>query len=179
MKKTFVIVSSALAMAACAVQAPPNSFVLTPELLQQRQLETRRYDGVQEGDLLAASSNVLQDLGFNLENSESKLGVLTASKERDATNAGEIAAAVVVALLGGGAMAISKDQTIRVALVVCPAYDSNAQAMTDKHLVRVTFQRVVRKTDGSTVLQTLNDKALYEEFYDKLSKSVFLEAHKV
>ena len=38
--------------------------------MKQRQLETRRYDGIQEASLIAASANVLQDLGFNLENSE-------------------------------------------------------------------------------------------------------------
>src|SRR5690606_18349169 len=106
----------------------PNSFVVSSTELEQRQLDTRRYDGIAETDLLVASSNVLQDLGFNLENSEPALGVLTASKQRDATSGGEVVAAVLVALLGGGAMAISKDQTIRVALVVRSAVDSSGSS---------------------------------------------------
>ncbi|HVK94587.1 MAG TPA: hypothetical protein VM571_07650, partial [Noviherbaspirillum sp.] len=88
----------ALLMAGC-VTIPPDVFVVTPELLKQRQLETRRYEGLKEPDLIAACANVLQDLGYNLDNSETKLGVLTASKQRDAVNGGEVAAAVVVALL--------------------------------------------------------------------------------
>ena len=69
MMKNIVILFVFLLMAGC-VQIPPNTFVTTPELLQQRQLETRRYDDIKEADLITASANVLQDLGFNLENSE-------------------------------------------------------------------------------------------------------------
>lgn len=167
-----------LLLAGC-VTVPPNTFVVTPALLQQRQLETRRYDGIKEVDLISASANVLQDLGFNLENSETKLGVLTASKQRDATNGGEVAAAIFVALLGGGVMAISKDQTIRVALVVRPVNDSNGKAMTDSHFVRVTFQRVVRRSDNSVTAETLREPELYQDLYERVSKSVFLEAHKI
>ena len=176
--KRLPVLLIALLVAGCAT-IPPNSFVVTPELLQQRQLETRRYDGIKEADLIAASANTLQDLGFNLENSETKLGVPTASKQRDATDGGEVAAAIVVALLGGGVMAISKDQTIRVALVVRPVNDSNGKAMVDNHFVRISFQRIVRRTDNSVSAQTLRDPLLYQDFYERVSKSVFLEAHQI
>jgi len=161
------------------VTVPENAFVVTPQLLEQRQLETRRYDGISETELISASANVLQDLGYNLENSETKLGVITASKQRDATDSGEIIAAVAIAMLGGGVMALSKDQTIRVALVVRPARDSNSKAMPNSHFVRVTFQRLVRRTDNSVYSQTLRDPEIYQGFFEKLSKSVFLEAQKI
>ncbi|MDW7642344.1 MAG: hypothetical protein SCH10_01225 [Nitrosomonadaceae bacterium] len=161
------------------VTIPPNIFVATPQLLQQRQLETRRYDGITEVDLITAGANVLQDLGFNLENSETKLGVITASKQRDATHGGEIAAAIFFAVLTGAVMPTSKDQTIRVALVIRPVTDSNGSAMTDKYFVRATFQRVVRRTDNSVSSETLNDPQLYQDFFEKVSKSVFLEAQKI
>jgi hypothetical protein len=177
MKKLSIFLLPAL-LAGC-VSIPPDAFVSTPQLLQQRQFETRRYDGITAADLLTASSNVLQDLGYNLENSETKLGVLTASKERDASNGGEIAAAVAVALLTGVVMPTSKDQTIRIALVVRPVSDSNGVAMSDNHFVRVTFQRLVRKTDNSVYAETLRDPKLCEDFYEKVSKSVFLEAQKI
>lgn len=177
MKKLTTLLA-ALLFAGC-VTVPEKTFLVTPELLKQRQLETRRYDGIKEAGLIAASANVLQDIGFNLENSETKLGVLTASKQRDATNSGEVAVAIIVALFGGGSMAISKDQTIRVALVARPANDSNGKAMPDSHFVRVTFQRVVRRTDGSAIAETLKDTELYQDFFERLSKSVFLEAHKI
>jgi len=168
----------ALLMAGC-VTIPPDVFVVTPELLKQRQLETRRYEGLKEPDLIAACANVLQDLGYNLDNSETKLGVLTASKQRDAVNGGEVAAAVVVALLGGGMMATSKDQTIRVSLVIRPINDSAGKPMPNDHFVRVSFQRIVRRTDNSVFAETLRESTLYQDFYERVSKAVFLEANKI
>jgi len=176
--KILLVFLMTLLVAGC-VQMPKDSFVVTPELLKQRQIETRRYDGIKEEDLIIASSNALQDLGFNLDNSETKLGVLTASKQRDATNTGEVVATVIIALLGGQPGAISKDQTIRVSLVVRPVHDSNGKSMANSHFVRVTFQRVVRKTDNSTNAETLRDAELFEDFYERVSKSVFLEAQKI
>lgn len=176
--KKLPILFSALLLVGCQT-LPPDTFIVTPELLKQRQLETRKYDGIKEADILSACANVLQDLGFNLENSETKLGVLTASKQRDATNAGEIAMVFVLALLGGQSGAISKDQTIRVSLVVRPVIDSVGKAMTESHFVRITFQRIVRRTDNSIYAETLRDAQLYQDFYERISKAVFLEAQKI
>lgn len=173
----------ALLLAGC-VTTPPGIFVVTSELQQKRQIETRRYEGINAADLITACANVLQDLGFNLENSETKLGVITASKERDATHGGEIAGAIVVGILTtlvGAPIIIptGKDQTIRVALVVRPVIDSNGMAMVNNHFVRVTFQRLVRRTDNTVFGETLNDPQLYQDFFEKVSKSVFLEAQKI
>lgn len=176
--KRILLISSLIFLGGC-VSIPQNAFVVTPELIQQRQLETRRFDGISEADLIVASANALQDLGFNLENSETSLGVITASKQRDAKNGGEIAAAVVVALLGGGAMAVSKDQTIRVSLVVRPVLGSDGNPLVNSNFARISFQRVIRRTDNSTFAQTMRDPELYQEFYERLSKSVFIEAQKV
>ncbi len=158
---------------------PHHAFLATPEMLAQRQLETRRFDGIKEADLLSACANVLQDLGFNLENSETKLGVLTASKRRGAVETREVILSIFVAMLGGGAMPISKDQTIRVSLVVRPEIDGSDNALSDNHYVRVVFQRLVRKTDNSIYVQTLHEPHLYQLFFDRVSKSVFLEAQKI
>jgi hypothetical protein len=178
MKHLVLACVSAAFLSAC-VTLPPNVFVVTPDQLARRQIETRRYDGSKEEAILIASSNVLQDLGFNLDNSETKLGVLTASKQRDAVEAGEVAAAILIALLGGGAMPISKDQTIRVSLVVRPVQATNDNAPIDAHFVRITFQRLVRRTDNSVMAQTLTDNELFEGFFEKLSKSIFIEAQKI
>ena len=178
MKKGFAILAVTILVAGC-VSPPPHVFLVTPEMLAERQLEMRRYDGIKEAELLSACANVLQDLGFQLENSESRLGVLTVIKHRDAKNAGEIVVPIIVTVLSGKPMPYSKDQTIRASLVVRPVYDSNGDVLPDSHYVRITIQRLVRRTDNSIFVETLHDPNLYERFYDKLSKSVFIEAQKI
>ena len=178
MRKSFTILVVTILVVGC-VSPPPHVFLITPEMLAYRQIETRRYDGIKEADLLSACANVLQDLGFQLENSESRLGVLTVIKQRDAKNAGEIIVSVLVTILSGKPVPYSKDQSIRASLVVRPVNDSNGNALPDSHYVRITIQRLVRRTDNSIFVQTLRDPNLYERFYDKLSKSVFIEAQKI
>lgn len=178
MRKSFTILVVTILVVGC-VSPPPHVFLITPEMLAHRQIETRRYDGIKEADLLSACANVLQDLGFQLENSESRLGVLTVIKQRDAKNAGEIIVSVLVTILSGKPVPYSKDQSIRASLVVRPVNDSNGNALPDSHYVRITIQRLVRRTDNSIFVQTLRDPNLYERFYDKLSKSVFIEAQKI
>lgn len=174
-----ITISVVMVLVVGCLPQPPHAFLVTPEMLAQRQIETRRYDGIKEEDLLSACANVLQDLGFQLENSEPRLGVLTVSKQRDAKDAGEIIVSFMVAMLSGKPVPYSKDQTIRVALVVRPMNDSNGNALPDNHYVRVTFQRLVRRTDNTIYVETLRDPKIYEGFYEKLSKSVFIEAQKI
>ena len=173
--KKFVAVFIVVSLAGC-VTVPSDALVVTPELLQRRQLETRTYTGIKEADMLAASANVLQDMGFNIEESETKLGVITANKERSATNAGEIIGKVILSLLVRQAIPWSKDQKIRVSLVVRPAPQAKAG---DVYLVRVTFQRIVTRTDKSTYVETLKEPEFYQKFFERLSKAVFIEGQTI
>lgn len=161
----------ALLFVACG-GIPPDALVVSPITLQTRQLETRRFEGGTEEKLLGATAAVLQDLGFALDESETRLGLVVASKRRSATSAGQVAGAILVAALGGGAMAIDKEQLIRASVVVQPASTSSSTI-----LVRVTFQRVITNTHGEeTKREAIIDPEIYKGFFDKLSTAVFLEA---
>ncbi len=189
MKRVFIIVGASIVLAGCVATLSPAAFQVTQEQLGRRNIETRKYTGLKEEQILAASANVLQDLGYNLDNSETKLGLISASKERDATNAGQVVGAVLLALLGGGSTPIDRDQKIRVSLVVRPQLklpeksvdmgnNSNNQSV-EGYLVRITFQRIVSRTDGSMYAETLSDPELYSGFFERLSKSVFIEGQKI
>lgn len=159
----------------CNQTIPKDALQLAPEALQTRQLQTRKFSTQDERKLLSASAQVLQDLGYSLDESETKLGVIVASKDRDASEAGQVAVAVFVALLGGGAMPIDEKQKIRASLVSRPV-----AGQTNTISLRVTFQRIVWNTHKViSKLETLEDPKMYEEFFSKVSKSVFLEANQI
>ena len=168
-----------LALTSCGSSMPKSAFKLTPELLQKRELKTRKYEGISEVDILSASAGVLQDLGFNLDESETKLGLIVGSKERDATEMGqEVWWWTKALLLKWTAFTDETDdyQKFRASVVIRPISKDNDKI----HYVSVTFQRIVWDTaDEISKQETLDEPEIYREFFDRLSKSVFLEGQKI
>jgi hypothetical protein len=166
-------------LAACNT-IPEDALKLSPESLERRQLQTRRFEGTSETTILAASAGVLQDLGFNLDESEAKLGVLVASKDRSAVSTGQVTAAVFVALFTGTVMHVDKNQKIRVSLVARPASQDVSAGEAANFFVRVTFQRLVWNTNGQlSQIASIDDAEVYQQFFEALSKSLFLEANQI
>jgi hypothetical protein len=198
-KKTIASICAISIFSGCATTIPPEALQMQPDTLANRQIQSRKYDIKTEKELLSASASVLQDMGFNLDESQTSLGVIVASKSRDAKDGGQIAGAIVMGFLfGAAAMSYDKNQKIRASLVTKPAvtnnpikvelttnagknikFDQQVEASTG-FVVRVTFQRLVWNQNGIlTKIEGINDPAIYTEFYDKLSKSVFLQAQNV
>ncbi len=173
--RRFMVVGSAwavLLVAACQPTVPKDALALSPQSLEDRELESRRFATLDEKKLLAASAAVLQDLGFTIENSETAVGLIVASKDRDATETGQIVGAVAMAVLFGVYMPTDRNQQIKASLVTAPIGDGASTR------VRITFERVVWNTQGQvTKREALRDTALYQSFFDKLSQSVFLQAN--
>jgi hypothetical protein len=155
----------------CAPQVPRGAFELNPESLRERRLQTRRFDTSDELRLLQASLGVLQDLGFNVDESESRLGLIVASKNRDATDAAMVVGTIALGILVGEDIQYEKTQRIRASLVTRPV-------SANETIVRVTFQRTVWNQAGQISRnESLDDPEMYREFFFRLSKSVFLDAH--
>lgn len=173
-----VLAGCVLAAAGCAT-IPKDALVLSPDSLERRQLQTRRIDGIGEIKLLSAAAAVLQDLGFNIDESETKLGVIVASKDRSAVTGTQVAGAIVLALLGAYTP-IDKTQKIRVSLVTKPTIGSDGVAAADSHVLRITIQRIVWNTEGQiTRIESIEEPEIYQQFFEQLSKSVFLEMQQV
>lgn len=171
--KFLSIVVSLFLLAACRTAIPREALQLTRESMRSRQLQTRNFETSDEKRILSACAALLQDLGFTIEESETKLGVLTGSKMRSAVDASQIAGAVIFTLLLGVFLPVERDQLMRVCVVTRPAEPG-------RHTVRVTFQRIVFDMGGHVCRrEMITDPKVYEDFFLKLSKSVFLEAHGV
>ncbi|MBI4622824.1 MAG: hypothetical protein HY736_06310 [Verrucomicrobia bacterium] len=172
-----LMVGVLLLLTGCA-GIPADALKLGPDSMADREMQTRAFQTRRESELLAACAGVLQDLGFTIDESETKLGVIVASKDLSAINATEVAAQVLkvaaLALFGGADFNYRKRQVIRASLVTRPPAPGGARDAT----VRVTFQQRVYDNHQRLVLMTqINDPRRYDEFYARLAKSVFLETH--
>lgn len=168
---------------------PDTAMELPPDSLKLRQLQTRRVEGIGEKALLAACVGVLQDLGFNIDESETQLGVIVASKKRSAVDTGDIvsssletlAVELLIGLLSGddereGDINFDVTQKIRISVVTRPALDSSGQPREDAQVIRVTIQRLVWDDEGNlSRAESIEEPKVYQKFFDRLSKSVFLE----
>jgi len=160
-------------LAACAASVPDGVLEVSQQDLARRQAETRRFDAIQEAELLRASAGVLQDLGFTIEASEPELGILVGSEERSALRVGQVLMVVLIAVLTGAEIPIERDQIVRASVVTRPVPERPGSVS-----VRMTLQRVVRDAyERELKLESLQDPELHQLFFEKLSKSVFLEAH--
>lgn len=168
----------ALVLSGCAA-VPKEALQLSPESLKVRQLQTKRYD-TDEKTLLTSSAMLLQDLGFNIQETATELGVITCSKNREAVSAGQIIGAIALAVLTGVVTPVDKEQLIRASVVTHPIRIDPTDKSGNQTAVRVTFQRIVWNTQNQISRQEcIIEEQIYQEFFDKLSKSLFLEAHDI
>ena len=171
-----------LGLSGCQTSIPKG--VLKPDTtaLEKRSLQSRTYDTTNENSILSASASALQDMGFTIDESETKLGLIVASKNADATDKAQVALAttsMVLSALTGSYNSntygnLDDVQKVRAALVThTNPKQKNAQ-------VRITFQRIIwNKNKQISKMETLNDQKLYQGFFDRLSKAVFLEDHHI
>lgn len=172
--------ASLLTLPACAPTIPKEVLQLSSESLALRQLQTRRFDTKDERSLLSAGAALLQDLGFTIEASSTDLGLIVVSKDRSAVEAGQVTTSIVIGLLTSAVgapvfMPWDEKQKMRASLITRPYGPNN-----ENTLVRITFQRVVWDTSKKiSKTEPLNDPKFYQEFFEKLSKAVFLDAHEL
>jgi hypothetical protein len=165
---------------------PAELFQLSPESTQNRSMQTRMFETSNDKELLSASAASLQDLGFQIEESVREVGFLRATKERSAREYGQYIGRFFVFLLslGHGLMPVDLHQKIAAALVTRPLNEAGT-----RQEVRIMFYRVIWKGDGQSdrtyippggqMMEMIRDPEIYQQFFAKLSKAVFLEPHTI
>ncbi len=152
---------------------PKDALSTGARTVQDRQLQSRYFETADIETVLIASAQLMQDMGFNLEEAEEDLGLVTGDKLRDATHAGQQIGKFAAAALLGVYVPTDSDQRIRLSIVIAPAGEGRCK-------VRATFQRVIWNEYGQiTKMEWLNNAELYQNFFFALSKSLFLEAHEI
>ncbi len=159
-----------LMLQGCTPLVGPRVFDLTAESLALRELQTRDFDMVDEETLMAAGVAVLQDLGFTVASTESRLGLIIASKTQRAHDPME---SLLAAIFTGVAIPGSYRQEVRASLVAMPL-----QTGKNRMKVRITFQRIVSNAGGQPIgHETIKNTEIYRSFFERLTKAVFLETH--
>ena len=174
MRRLLILVCASLSLccplSGCVNEMAREALTLQPEALEQRRIQTRRFETTNEHELLTASLEVLQDLGFAVDETEPDLGLIVASKNRDASSTGEMIGAFVIGAASDSRVTYNVEQKIRASVVTKGLGRTGTS-------VRVTFQRVVWNNLGEiSANESLEEPKLYQEFFAKLSKSVFLTA---
>lgn len=190
----FAVAAAAALLAGCRTPTPPQEFFrLTEASAVHRAAQTRLFETPNGRALLSASAATLQDLGFQIDESAPEVGFLRAAKERGAREYGqEILRGVifVVGLAGRSVTIIPVDlqQQIVASMAIRPV-----SADGSRHEVRIAFYRVVWKGDGQQSsgsssqyippgeqrMEMIRGAEIYQQFFARLSKAVFLEAHRI
>lgn len=159
-----------LPVSGCVNRVAREALTLQPEALEQRRIQTRRFETTDEHELLTASLEVLQDLGFTVDETEPDLGLIVASKNREASSTGEMIGAFFIGAATDSEVTYNVEQRIRASVVTKGLGRSGTS-------VRITFQRIVWNNLGEiSANESLEEPKLYQEFFAKLSKSVLLTA---
>lgn len=171
-----------LLTSACEYQYQ-SEFLLPQDTLKDRQLESRKFYTDDYELMVSAIAGVLQDTGFILDEAESELGLLTGAKMRDATDVGQMTMAIVieVAAAFGGMRSgnafddLDKEEKVKISVIVQSSREEKGAMV-----VRATFQKMVWNNRGQiSRMHTIEEPLLYQTFFNKLSKAVFLEAHNI
>lgn len=135
-----------------------------------RERQTGRFQVGSEERLLIEATQVLQDLGFTIEESVARYGVLAGSKERDATETGQvvgqIALTVALALLGARHNPVyDTDQVIRATI-------TTRRISAHESMLRVSFERIVTTNQGTSRVEELIEPEFSEGFFERVRQGL-------
>ena len=147
---------------------PRDAMQVSPEMLATRECQTRTFDSGGEISVLSACAAVLQDTGFTLEESELSIGVITASKTRNVPMDGKQVAKMAAMILGMY-IPVEKEEIFTACVMTCPRAGKRVT-------VRVAFRCETRDIANNTIdVEILGEADLYQEFFSRLSKALFLQ----
>ena len=186
-RKLVAPISTLLGLLLLAGCAPAVSQTLTPpeDMLAQREIQTKHYELADEERILSACTALLQDMGFQIDEGTSRLGVILGSKMRDANSltTGERAAvaAVALGLLAGGytaplALLIVDKMNAQPVRIDVAIFTRKIGPEGNRVAVRIIFRETGYEKGRAAFPQVVKDSAIYQDAFDRLSKALFLEA---
>ncbi|MBF0247417.1 MAG: hypothetical protein HQL36_05025 [Alphaproteobacteria bacterium] len=147
--------SAVAALSGCQQTTPTAALTTAMTASETRQMTGRRFDINDERAVLTSIVQLLQDLGYKVGETDVKAGLVTGTK----------GAEEVVTYYGS---------IIRVTVTTTPIRDKGGIQ------VRATFQDIVQARDPRyTYARSTVGPEVYQQFFDRLAQSLFLEAHDI
>ena len=155
----FVIFFLNLGILGCASEAN-----IQKSQLQIRAYQTKIFDTKDTKLVMKAVVDTLQDEGFIIKNADTDLGIIVATKELDIESKAE---AIISVLFAGDLARWEKVQQIEASINVSP-YGEGSK-------VRAVFLVKTLDNRGDLLkVEQIEDEKYYQQFFTKVSKSLFL-----
>ena len=154
-----------LFLSACAVSEKS----LPKTQLQVREFQTRTFLTNQTNDVLSAVVDAFQDQGFMVKNVVPQVGLVSATREIDVEDHNHV---FFQTFFFGQNAQWSKNAAIEAT--------ANVKTQGGKTKVRLTFQeKIINNRGGTDTVNTIEDPKFYQNFFDKIGKSIFIEEQKL
>ena len=156
---------SLIFLGACATQQiePPKT------QLEIREFQTRSWPVKDIRMVMKAMLNVLQDDGFIAKNAVVDLGLLTATKEMDIQDSGEV---FWNSIFMGDRALWRKNSVIDAS--------ANITGAGEETKVRINFSvKVFNNRGGVVEVKQIEDPKYYQDFFAKVDKGIFLQKEKL
>ena len=190
----FVLINSG-----CTYSLPKHAFMINEPVLKKRVIQTQRFENIEKKQLVSAIVGLMQGLNFKLDEGDNDLGLLVGSKRRSfivylPVTRYEMRYEPSSTIINGQIVNTSDwvrvpvttyepfvfIEETRMSIIIYPIFQNKNKSKTKKDfLVRANFQQMTwnESTGGVTQAGPFGDLAFYQDFFSKLSKSVFLETN--
>lgn len=173
-----------------AAQTEPQDmtplFQVNPTDAADLAAQTRLYTGTDSASVLFASAAALQDMGFKVTGGEKRFGLLVGFKRADVESAGAghamaeaavVTLSIMASLLTGEDMVTDLpeqiEQVIYVSLLVTEAPSRNGID------VRISLDRDMIYDQGYSLPDHTELPLVYQDFFERLSKAIYLEGEQL
>ena len=163
-------------------------FQLNPTSPEDLAAQTRVYATADREAVLLASAAALQDMGYKLTGGEKEFGLLLGEKTAEVSGAGVAhalseaalvtATVILSALIGSDVVTDLPEQvaqTIHVSLLVSEPTRGRDRGTE----VRISLDRDMHYDHGGIIPDHTELPLVYQEFFDRLSKSIYLEGERL
>lgn len=155
--------------AICLTGCSPRQSEVPLTQLQKREIQSRDFDTDDKKLVMKSMMNVLQDEGFIIKNVVFEVGLLNAEKNVDIENT---ASAVFLTVFAGENARWEKQQLLDAS--------ANVSEFGNKTRVRMNFQiKTVDNFGCPKNVTTVLDPCMYQEFFDKVNKGIFIQEQNI